>query len=147
MKLDGVFIQISEPEIFIEEKVESRRGLEKAFIKSPSTNLHLKNEFLDKYRKVATYTRLSEIIKEEEEDEDIDLPTDELEDFEYINVPVFPKIKNMFFYSGRFSARSDIIPSSNSKKKSFRIIESIRSKSKSKSKREFDSDIVNSVKI
>jgi hypothetical protein len=130
-KLEQNVITINEPD----EKVESRRSLEKAFIKSPNTNLHLKNKYLDKYRKIATYSHINSIIEEEDVDEDMEFPTNELEDFEYINVPVFPKIKNLFFQSERNSSRSNNIPNSNSKK-----IPNIESK------RDFDSDLINSVK-
>lgn len=101
--------------LYFDRKINNLNNLEKiidkkAIIKSPNTNLYLNNDNYEKLRKVATYTNVNKIIEEEDIDEDMEFPTDELEDYEYINVPVFPKIKNTFFPVEKISSRSNISP-------------------------------------
>jgi hypothetical protein len=89
------------------EKFDGKRSSERAYIKSPNKIIH-RNIFLDKYRKVATYTNINKIIEEEDIDEDMEFPTDELEDYEYINVPIFPKIRNLFYENDKISLKSEL---------------------------------------
>ena len=48
--------------------LNSNRSSERAFIKSPNKIIH-RNKNLDKFRKVATYTTINNIIEEEDIDE------------------------------------------------------------------------------
>jgi hypothetical protein len=86
--------------------LNSNRSSERAFIKSPNKIIH-RNKNLDKFRKVATYTTINNIIEEEDIDEDMEFLIDELEDYEYINIPIFPKIKNLFNENDKISYHSD----------------------------------------